>query len=282
MQNFQYHSARSLNEALRFLSENGNQTKVIAGGTDLIPRLREEDCRPGFVLNVLEIGLNGIIEENGRIRIGSTTTHAQLVESEILQRQCPALVQAAGSIGGPLIRNRGTVGGNICNASPAADLAPALLVLDAEAILKSEKGTRRVVLKDFFLGPGKAALEPDELLAEISIPLPQGKSRFLKLGRRKAMTLSIVNAAVSLELEGRRCRAAKIALGSVAPTPIRCSPAETLLAGKEIDAKLIERCAAEAMAVSQPVDDQRAKAWYRIQAGTVLLKRALMMAAGLS
>ncbi|HWU38597.1 MAG TPA: FAD binding domain-containing protein, partial [Candidatus Acidoferrum sp.] len=195
MQNFQYHSARSLNEALRFLSENGNQTKVIAGGTDLIPRLRGEDCHPGFVLNVLEIGLSGIKEENGRIRIGSTTTHTQLVESEILQGDCPALVQAAGSIGGPLIRNRGTVGGNICNASPAADLAPALLVLDAEAVLASEKARRRVALKDFFLGPGKTALKPDELLAEISIPLPRGKNRFLKLGRRKAMTLSIVNAA---------------------------------------------------------------------------------------
>jgi len=282
MQQFQFHSARSISDALRFLSEKGDQTTIIAGGTDLIPRLRQEDSRPEFVLNILEIErLNGITEQNHTLRIGSTTTHTQLVESDLLQKICPSLGQAAASVGGPLIRNRGTIGGNIANASPAADLAPALLSLDADAVLMSEKGTRVVALKDFFTGPGKTALNPDELLVEISIPLPKGKSVFLKLGRRQAMTLSIVNVAVCLEMEGRNCRNARIAMGSVAPTPIRCPRAEMLLMDKAIDPELISKCAAEAMAMSKPLDDQRAKAWYRVQAGAVLLRRALMQAAGL-
>lgn len=248
----------------------------------MIPRLRAEISRPGAVLNILEIaGLNGIRQENDRLRIGPTTTHTQLAESEILQKSCPSLVQAAASVGGPLIRNRGTIGGNIANASPGADLAPALLTLDTEVVLTSEKGTRAVALKDFFTGPGATVLNPDELLLEISIPLPKGQSIFLKLGRRRAMTLSIVNVAVCLEMEGRVCGKAKIAIGSVAPTPIRCFRAEALLENRVIEPELISKCAGEAMAMSKPVDDQRAKAWYRVLAGEVLLKRALPQAAGL-
>ena len=282
MQHFQFYSTKSISDALHFLSEKGERTRIIAGGTDLIPRLRQENSLPDFVLNVLEIErLNGITERNHILRIGATTTHTQLVESGLLQRSCPSLVQAAASIGWPLIRNRGTIGGNLANASPAADLAPVLLAMDAEGVLMSERGTREVALRDFFIGPGKTLLNPNELLVEISIPLPKGTNLFLKLGRRQAMSLSIVNVAVCLEMEGGNCREAKIALGSVAATPIRCPRAENLLRGKEIDPELILKCAGEAMAMSKPVDDQRAKAWYRRQAGEVLLKRALFQAAGL-
>ncbi len=283
MQHFQFYSPKSLSDALRFLAENGDRTRVLAGGTDLIPALREEVSRPDMVLNILEIeGLNTVREVNQVLRIGCTTTHAQLVESDILRKSCPSLVQAAGSIGGPLIRNRGTIGGNIANASPAADLASTLLSLDAEAVLMSQKGTRVVALRDFFLAPGKTALHPDELLTEIAIPLPRGKGVFLKLGRRQAMSLSVVNVAVCLEMEGRKCREAKVALGSVAPTPIRCPGAERMLLNREMDEELIGQCAQEAIAASKPVDDQRAKAWYRVQAGTVLVRKALLQAGGLS
>ena len=282
MQHFQFFSAKSLSDALRFLSEKGDRTGIIAGGTDLIPRMRDEISRPEFILNILEIdGLNGVRELNHVLHIGSTTTHTRLVESDILRRTCPSLVQAAASVGGPLIRNRGTIGGNIANASPAADLASALLSLDAEVVLISEKKTRVVALKDFFIEPGKTVLNPDELLAEILVPIPKGKSVFLKLGRRQAMSLSIVNVAVHLEMEGDKCRDAKIAMGSVAPTPIRCHQAEMMLVNKEIGLELISKCAGEAVAVTKPIDDQRAKAWYRMEAGTVLLKRALAEAAGL-
>jgi CO/xanthine dehydrogenase FAD-binding subunit len=282
MPRFQFFSAKSLGDALGFLSEKEDRGKIIAGGTDLIPRLREKISRPEFILNILEIeGLNGVKESDHVLRIGATTTHSQLGESPILQRTCPSLAQAAVSVGGPLIRNRGTIGGNIANASPAADLASALLALDAEVVLMSEKKTRVIALDDFFTGPGKTVRDSDELLTEILVPFPKGKSVFLKLGRRRAMSLSIVNVAVQIEIEGGKCRDAKIAMGSVAPTPIRCHQAERMLVNKEIGLELISKCAGEAVAVTKPIDDQRAKAWYRMEAGTVLLKRALAEAAGL-
>jgi CO/xanthine dehydrogenase FAD-binding subunit len=282
MRRFEFYSPKSLGEALRFLSEKGERAKVIAGGTDLIPRLREGISRPDFVLNVLEIGqLNGIREADHALHVGATVTHTQIAESPALQRICPSLTQAAASIGGPLVRNRGTIGGNVVNASPAADLACALLALDAEAVLRSEKGSRTVALADFFTGPGQTVIKPNELLTEVAIRLTKGKGVFHKLGRRQAMSLSIVNVAIFLEMEGKICRNSRIALGSVAPTPIRCPQAEQMLMNKEADPELLSKCAVEAIRASKPIDDQRAKAWYRIEAGTVLLRRALAEAAGL-
>jgi carbon-monoxide dehydrogenase medium subunit len=282
MRRFEFYAPKSLGEAVRFLSEKGSRTGIIAGGTDLIPKLREGVSQPDFVLNLLEIEeLNGIREANQVLHIGATTTHTQIAESSALQRTCPALVQAAAAVGGPLVRNRGTIGGNLANASPAADLACALLALEAEAVLRSEKRIRVVPLGDFFVGPGQTMINPDELLTEVSIRPPRGKCVFRKLGRRQAMSLSIVNAAVCLEMEGKICRKSRIALGSVAPTPIRCHAAEMMLANKEIGPELISKCAGAAVALAKPIDDQRAKAWYRVEAGTVLLKRALAEAAGL-
>jgi carbon-monoxide dehydrogenase medium subunit len=282
MRHFELYSPQTIAEALRFLSERGDRTKIIAGGTDLIPSLREGGSPPDFVLNLLEIEeLNGVIEADQVLRLGATTTHTQIAESAVLQRTCPALAQAAAAVGGPQVRNRGTIGGNIVNASPAADLACALLALDAEAALRSERGTRVVALRDFFVGPAETTIKPDELLTGVSIRPPKGKSVFLKLGRRQAMSLAVVNVAVCLEMEGKICRKSRIALGSVAPTPIRCPEAELMLANKEIGPELISKCAKEAMSASKPIDDQRAKAWYRIEAGTVLLRRALTEAAGI-
>jgi carbon-monoxide dehydrogenase medium subunit len=153
--------------------------------------------------------------------------------------------------------------------------------MDAELFLMSSKGKRIVALKDFFKGPGKTMLKPGELITEVSMTVPKGKTIFLKLGKRKAMTLSVVNVAVCLEMDGQKCKEVRIAVGSVAPTPLRCTKAEGLLKGKGIDNPLIAQCAAEAMAASKPVDDQRATAWYRKRAGTALVARALAQAAGI-
>ena len=157
----------------------------------------------------------------------------------------------------------------------------ALLALDAEAVLRSEKGSRAVALEDFFTGPGQTVIRPDELLTEVTVRAPKGKGLFRKLGRRQAMSLSIVNVAVFMEMEGKVCRKCRVALGSVAPTPIRCPQAEQMIVNKETTPELILKCAAEAIKATQPIDDQRAKAWYRIEAGAVLLRRALTEAAGL-
>ena len=184
------------------------------------------------------------------------------------------------------VRNAATIGGNLGNASPAADLATTLLVLDAQLLLRGAKGDRGVALKDFFIGPGQTVLTSGELIVEVSIPISKGKAVFLKLGRRKAMTLSVVNVAVHLDIGGRRgekltCQKARIALGSMAPTPLRCTKAEGLLKDKVLDKALIAQCAVEAVAESSPIDDQRATTWYRKQAGTALVGRAIAQAAGI-
>jgi CO/xanthine dehydrogenase FAD-binding subunit len=170
----------------------------------------------------------------------------------------------------------------LANASPAADLATPLLVMDAQISVSSLRGKRRVAIRDFFLGPGRTVILKDELITDIVIPPWKGKTGFLKLGKRQGMTLSVVNVAVRLEMTGQTCNDARIALGAMAPTPIRCRQAEKMLQGKGMDEGLISQGAAAAIAESQPIDDQRATAWYRRKAGEALVARALMQTAGLA
>ncbi|MGB9592714.1 MAG: FAD binding domain-containing protein, partial [Anaerolineae bacterium] len=178
------------------------------------------------------------------------------------------------------------------NASPAADLATPLIALGATVVLVSAEGEREVPVEDFFKGPGETVLQPGELIKEVRVPIKKGKSVFLKLGRRKAMTLSVVNVAVYVEMEkGQKCVDARVALGAMAPVPLRCRKAEGVLQGcvlpmsalegaEFLDKARIERAAELAIAESSPIDDQRATAWYRRKAGKVLVARALAAAAG--
>ena len=259
-------------------SEKGDRTGIIAGGDGTGSRsLREGVSPPDFVLNLLEIEeLNGVMGSGpGPAPRRYDHSGPQIAESAGAATDLPRLGAGRGRGRRAPGSEPGTdalIGGNIVNASPAADLACALLALDAEAALRSERGTWAVALRDFFVGPAQTTIKPDELLTGVSIPPPKGKSVFLKLGRRQAMSLAVVNVAVCLEMEGKICRNSRIALGSVAPTLIRCPEAEVLLANKEIGPELIRKCAREAMAASKPVDDQRAKGWYRLEAGTVLLR----------
>ena len=276
-----YHAVTDLKEALKLLESYGERAVIFAGGTDLVPRINTYSFKPEVLIYIGNLGLDHIKEDNGKICIGATTPMAKIITSELLTQKVPALVEAAKLAGTAAVRTTATVGGNLANASPAADLVTPLLVCDAEVSLVSAAGKRAVPLKDFFKGPGQTVLQPAELLTEISFVPPQGKTVFLKLGRRKALTLSVVNVAVRMDLKGRKCKEARIALGAVAPTPLRCDNAEHMLQGKEVDRTLIADCAAEAMAASSPIDDQRASAWYRNQAGTALVARALNEAAGL-
>jgi carbon-monoxide dehydrogenase medium subunit len=192
-----------------------------------------------------------------------------------------ALAEAARASGSVAIRTAATIGGNVANASPGADLVAALLALDAEFKLVSAGGDRTVAAKDFFLGPHESVLKPDELLTEVHVPVPKGKTVFLKLGRRHAQTLSVANVAVQLEMDGATCKDARIALGAMAPTPLRCTKAEGMIKGKNLDEGLVAKCAAEAVDESSPIDDQRATAWYRKRSAKVLVARALAQAAGI-
>lgn len=275
-----YFAQTNLRETLKLLARYGKKATILAGGTDLVPKINSYELKPDVLVYIGGLGLDYMKEKGEKLLIGAATPMAKIAASKLVARKAGALAEAARQAGTAAVRTAATIGGNLANASPAADLATPLLAMDAELLLMNSKGKRVVALKDFFKGPGKTVLKPGELITEVSVPVPKGKTVFLKLGRRKAMTLSVVNTAVGLQMEGKKCKEARIVVGSVAPTPLRCTRAEGLLKGKEVDRTLITQCATEAVAASKPVDDQRATAWYRKQAGTVLVARALAQAAG--
>jgi len=276
-----YFAASTMNEAMKLLGRYGKKAVILAGGTDLVPRINTYGLKPDVLVYVGKLDLDYIKEDKGRLAIGAATPMARIAGSKLVAKKAAALAEAAGQAGTIAVRTAGTIGGNLANASPAADLATPLLAMDADLALVSQKKKRTVALKDFFKGPGQTVLQPGEMIKEISFPVPKGKTAYVKLGRRKALTLSVVNAAVRLDVNRNKCREARIALGSVAPTPLRCPKAEELLKDQEVSKDLILQCAAEAMAASSPIDDQRATAWYRKKAGAAVVARALAKAAGL-
>jgi len=280
MNSARYFAPKGIEEALKIRAEHGETATVLAGGTDLVPKINYYDLKPAVLLYIGGIGLDYVREEQGVLRVGAGTTWAGLISSSLVTAKASVLSSAARQGGCVATRNAGTIGGNVVNASPAADLATPLLVMDTELLLESEAGKRTVAVRDFFTGPGETVLRGDEILVEMSVPRVTGKTVFIKLGRRKAMTLSVVNVAVRLDMDGRTCKEARIALGSMGPTPMRCTKAEEMLNGTALDEALIRECAVQAIAESRPIDDQRATAWYRKSAGEALLARALAQAAG--
>jgi carbon-monoxide dehydrogenase medium subunit len=272
----QYHAPKSLEGALALLAEQENITPMI-GGTDLVIAMREAACTPSHVVDLNEIPeLNYITEDEGYIKIGATTTHTQVVSDPLIY-ELPALYDAVSRIGSSQIRNRGTITGNICNASPAADTAPPLLVHDAEIVIKSLDDERIMPLEDLFAGPKINSLEPNELLTEIRVPMPNGgtASSFKRIGRRKAFTLSIVSAAAFIRMEGKTCVDANLAFGSVAETPIRAPDAEALLIDSELDEEAIEEASKIVYETVKPITDVRGTAEYRKDMCPVLMKRAI-------
>ncbi len=249
----------------------------IAGGTDIIPTFKELGSKP---VQLVDLGLidelNGVFEEDGYVNIGPTTTHAQMLASELVKEAAPALHDAARWIGSVQIRNRGTIGGNLCNASPAADSAPPLLVHAAEAHIISLEEGHWIPLPGLFKGPKMTTLEKNEILGGLRFPLVRGAgSSFQRIGRRKGFTLSVVNAAVYVERAGDKVKEARIALGSVAPTPIRAPKVEAKLKGKQMSDNLIEEAAAGSVETAKPIDDIRGTAEYRKDMVGVLVKRAM-------
>jgi len=274
-------SPKSVEELLQALAKHGEKAMVLAGGTDLVPRMNNGEVSPDIILYMGAIRLRYIKQKKGQIWIGAGTTWTDLIANPLIGQQVPVLAEAAKQGGVLATRNAGTIGGNLVNASPASDLAPPLLALNAKLFLRNKGRERIVPLEKFFVGPGKTSRMPDELLCEIRISPSKGKAHFFKLGRRKAMTLSVVNGAVWMDRDDGKCISVRIALGSVAPTPIRCYQAETLLKGKKLNKALIADCAKAAIAESQPIDDQRSSAWYRRKAGEALLTRTLISLANL-
>ena len=273
-----YLAPTSLEEALETVGQQTEGVQIIAGGTDLVPRMRSRVIEPKLLVDLRLLNLDGIEKTADGIRIGASATHTDILESDLLAEHCPALCEAAADIAGPPIRNRGTVGGNLVNASPAADLAPPLLVYDAVVILAKAGSKREIPLVDFFTGPGQTVLAADELLTEIRIPPvpPNTTSKFIKLGKRKAMAVAVVSAAARLTIdEAGKISQARIALGSVAPTPIRARKAEASLEGQSPSSDLFTEAGQIARSESSPISDIRASGSYRKKMVAVLTRRAL-------
>ena len=272
----QYHAPESLTDALTILAEKEN-AKPIIGGTDLMIAMRNGVIAPSHVVDLNEINeLNYIKEEAGVIKIGATATHTQ-VASNLIVAQVHSLVDSVSRIGSPQIRNRGTITGNICNASPAADSAPPLLVHGAEVEIKSLDGSRVIPIADLFTGPKMNCLETGELLTEIRIPVPPAgaASSYKRIGRRKAFTLSVVSSAAYIQMDDETCTDAKVAFGSVAITPIRVPEAENLLKGSKLDKETIKAASKAVYEAVKPITDVRGTAEYRKDMCPVLMRRAI-------
>lgn len=270
IQPFEYHAPQSLAEALETLARLGADAKVLAGGTDLVPALKARAIRPRAVVSLHAVkGLDFIERQNGCLRVGALALHADLAESPLIKDTVPVLAQACSLIGSWQIRNTATIGGNLCNASPVADTAGPLYALDASVVLQGQGGEREVAVSDFFTGPGTTALQSGELLKEVRVPLPGPGSAgcYLKLMRRKALDLALVGVAIQAEPDsgGETIEKAAIALGGVAPTPIRVPGAEALLTGRSHAAarKAVPEAARLAVSASSPISDVRASARYR-------------------
>jgi CO/xanthine dehydrogenase FAD-binding subunit len=278
-----YHRPRSLEEAVELLSTLGDDATILAGGTDLIPQLRRAGARPRAIVDIGQLtALRAVDLTDNRLRIGALATHEALATSDAVLNTAPELAAACRAIAAPPVRNRGTIGGNLANASPAADTAPPLLALDAKLHLASGRGKREVAIADFFVGPGETRLQRGELITAVSIEPPAAPSAsvFLKYGKRNALAIAVVSVAVRVTLADDRVHVSdvRIALGSVAPTPMRAHDAERLLCGTKGEPGQIAQAAKRAAEATQPITDIRATADYRRLLTSVLVERAVTTA----
>lgn len=272
----------TLKEAVAALRRHP-RARPLAGATDLIPAMRRGTARPRVLVNLKRIpGLSGIRRVPGGVSIGALTTITDLLSSPIAARQTPLLVEVGRDFGSPPVRNLATIGGNLCNATPSADFPLALLVMDATLQIQGVRGARELPVSDLFLGAGKTALRAGEIVISIFVPRqpPRTGCAQLKLGVRRAMDLATVGAAAAITLaaDGRTCRRARVALGAVAPIPMRSLAAEAVLQQQKLTLALLREAAAAAAGEARPISDLRASAGYRREMTAVLVRRALEQA----
>lgn len=265
-----YYLPNSIDEAVELLAEYGPEMLVMAGGTLAMPLLNEGISMPERVMGLRKAGLDGLERVNGRLRIGATTTLSRVER----QSELPMLAEAARAVGGWAIRNMATAAGNLFAPPPGGDFATALLALDAEILLVNKKGTRSVKLSDFYTGFLTNVLARDELVSEIVVRVPDGKTAYLKFGRRHANTPSIVTVALVIGFSDKEVATARIALGGVGPHPLRARSAEDYLIGKSINADVISRVKDLALEECEPFTDAIASEWYRRRMVPVILGRA--------
>jgi carbon-monoxide dehydrogenase medium subunit len=304
MKKFDYLKPKTLEEVLGLLNQYGEKAALIAGGTDVLVMIKQKTVAPDVLISLQGIPGLDQIQYDDSLRIGPMVTHRIIEKSKLIRKEFSALADAVDVLGSIQIRNVATIGGNLCTAAPSADTAPPLLVMAAQLKLKDAKSERTIPIDQFFTGPGETLLQQGEILTEILIPkpLPNTGSAYWKHQRRQALDLPILGVAVllslnkasitcsdilcattpistvlhSLEEDDLVCREVRIALGVVAPTPMRAVKAENLLRGKKMSDELLEEVAAMAAKEAQPRDSIRGEAWYRRDMIKVLVKRMAM------
>lgn len=269
-------------EAIALLTQHGARASLLAGGTDLLVEIKEGIRAPELVIDAKHLpGMRELsVSPGGGLRLGALVTAREVETSEAVRQHYRGLWQAVRELGSIQVRNRATVAGNVCRASPSADTLPPLIADGAVVAMLGPGGERNIALEDFFTGAGKTVLQVDEIVTGFSVPAPQpgtGKC-YIKHGRRKAMELATVGVAVTLTMSGGVCTSIRIALGAVAPTPIRARKAEALLAGQKLDAALIAQCGAVAASESSPISNIRGSADYRRRMVEELTQRAVTAA----
>jgi len=281
MAELEYFEPPSLAEALSFLAAHRGEARVVAGATDLLVDMRLKGLAPKYLVNINKLKeLSYIREEGDALAIGALTRIRDLERAPLLRERYPAIVEAAAQFGSIQIRNLATLGGNLAHATPSAEMAPPLLVYEASVKVAGPGGERMVPLTDLFTGPGSTVMAPDEVLTEVRIPVPpQGwGSAYLRLCVREALDIAIVNVAAGLALTDGRVREVRIALGAVAPTPLRAGRAEAALTGKAPEDGTLAEAARLAAAEASPISDVRASAEYRREMVEVLTGQALQIA----
>jgi carbon-monoxide dehydrogenase medium subunit len=286
VRSFEYITPASLDAALEVSARNAPHVKLLAGGTDLLVELKHSANGPKYVVDLGRVPeLKGIEETSAGLRIGAMVTHTEIMESQLIAQHAPAMIAAAVTIGAVQTRNMGTIGGNLVTCVPSLDSGPVLVALDALVTVAGAQGKRQMPITEFFVGPRKTALAPDEILVDILIPAVMlGRpASFRKFGLRKGQALALVNAAASVLVEDGRIADTRIALGAVSPTVIRALQAEAIVTGKNVgDTAALREAAEMAVTEARPIDDFRASAAYRrelIAVGTFrVLEEALARA----
>lgn len=279
---FDYLAPKSLDEALSALGARGEDAKLIAGGHSLLPLMKLRLANPKVLIDIGRIrNLNEIRAAKDQLVVGALATHFQIESSALLQKNCPLLPQTARTIGDVQVRNRGTIGGSVVHADPAADWPAAMLALGGRLKLRGRTGERMIDAEKFFLGPMTTAIEASEILTEIHLPMAPRRSGY-SYGKmaQQASGFAIVGVAVSLCLDAKgRCKDVGIGITGLSDTPFRARKAEARLRGNKITTKLADACAAEVAAGIDPLDDLHAAADYRAHLARVYTARAIQEAA---
>ena len=274
---FDFHAPASVDDVLSLLAEHGDDAKVLAGGHSLLPMMKMRFAAPQHLIDLNGIeNLRGISQDGDTIVIGAMTTENQIIASEVLASHCPLLPEAAAQISDPQVRNRGTIGGDICHGDPANDQPAVTMAADATYVLQGPNGERNVHSSEFFLGSFYTAMEASEIMTSIRIPAVNGSSgsAYVKL-KRKTGDWATAASAVQLTLDGDTCASIRIALTNVGPTAFRVTAAEEALTGKTIDEALINTAAEHAMAACEPTEDLRGDVEYKTHMAGEMTRRAI-------